>query len=251
VTQKSKIVFYLEKVPGDLYKGFGWIKIESEVAKQFKIPCQSTELLQLNNLESYCCLISLDNQAEYFQSSSLNQNLIPLPVMRGVGKKFLLDCEGKVIPLFVQKSLSINSVCQWVKTWASGEAKLVTPGGKTVSLEEDSTSKAAFVYFVLNRDSRAIKIGMATNVEKRLKSLQTSSPILLEVLKTIQLNNIEQAQNFEAILHHKFSHLRMNGEWFKVSEELTTYIRNCPSSYSLEINFLEPRPYRSVLLSEL
>lgn len=68
-------------------------------------------------------------------------------------------------------------MCAWVKTWANLDAKIITPGNRTISLEGEPIAKGnAFVYFVLNADSNAIKIGKAKDLEKRLKSLQTVSP---------------------------------------------------------------------------
>nr|WP_263858290.1 GIY-YIG nuclease family protein [Waterburya agarophytonicola] len=118
-------------------------------------------------------------------------------------------------------------------------------------MDGDSTTENAFVYFIFNIDSKAIKIGMAKNVEKRLKSLQTSNPIILELLHTIHLDSVEDAQKLEYVLHQKFSHLRMNGEWFEASEELRTYIKHAPVSYSQSLDLSEPKPYRSIPLSQL
>lgn len=174
-----------------------------------------------------------------------------LPKVRNSNNKFSVQFEQELVTLFAQKCLTVKAVREWVKTWASSEAKLITPGKRKLTLDGDSTTKSAFVYFILNIDSKAIKIGIAKNVEKRLQSIQTSSPIALELLHTIQLDSIENAQKLEYVLHQRFSHLRMNGEWFEAYEELRTYIKHAPVSYSQSLDISEPKPYRSVPLSEL
>jgi hypothetical protein len=93
---------------------------------------------------------------------------------------------GEAISINVQKSLTSQAVCAWVKTWASPETKIITPGNRLLSLEGDKLAhQVHFIYFVLHANSNAIKIGRARNLDKRMKSLQTSSPAKLELIKFI------------------------------------------------------------------
>ncbi|WP_216596322.1 GIY-YIG nuclease family protein [Allocoleopsis franciscana] len=84
--------------------------------------------------------------------------------------------------------------------------------------------QAHFIYFILNEDSKAIKIGRAKNLENRIKSLQTSSPTQLKLIKSIQVESGEKAQQLEQSLHKKFQEIRLAGEWFKIREDLLDYI---------------------------
>lgn len=165
----------------------------------------------------------------------------------------MLQNEGELINLIISNNLAIKAVRDWVRIWKSPDAKLITPGGRSLTVAETGKSRAktAFVYFIFNRDSNSIKIGRAEDVEQPLKSLQTSSPIPLKLLKVIQVNSMKEAQNLERSLHVKFSHLRMSGEWFKAKQELLNYIENCQSSNLEETVFSKPKPYRSLLISEL
>ena len=125
-------------------------------------------------------------------------------------------------------------MCTWVTTWANLDAKIITPGKRTISRAgERLSNSSAFIYFVLNADSNAIKIGMAKDLDKRLKSLQTSSPTKLQLLKAVQLAGVKEAADIETLLHRRFFHLRLTGEWFKADKELFNYISaldSCPGS---------------------
>jgi len=49
--KNTKEFFYLAKVPGDIFKRLGWIKVEEEVAKLLKIPHQYTGTIYIPNSE--------------------------------------------------------------------------------------------------------------------------------------------------------------------------------------------------------
>lgn len=250
---KSRIqsIFYVEKIPGDILQGLGWIKVNVEVVQRLNIPHQYTEPVFIANSEPYCCPIHPEDKTKYYQLDYQAYYHIYLPSTKGKSKRFLLHNSGEVINLAAQNSLTIKAVQEWVKTWANSEAKLITPGGKSVTLMGEVQEKAYFIYFILNHDSNSVKIGRAKDVYKRLKALQTSSPVSLEVLKVIQVKGMEEAINLERSLHAKFSHLRMSGEWFKVTQELISYLRHCQVYHPQEEISSTPKPYRSVPLSEL
>lgn len=153
------------------------------------------------------------------------QSIRPPGRGRTAGKKFVVNTNGEFVNLSVQKCLTLEAVCAWIRTWASPDAKIITPGNRTISLEGEPIAKgSAFVYFVLNADSNAIKIGKAEDLDKRLKSLQTVSPVQLQLLKAIQVTSGKEAAQLESSLHRKFAHLRLTGEWFKAEKELLGYI---------------------------
>ena len=74
-----------------------------------------------------------------------------------------------------------------------------------------------FIYFV--KAGPFIKIGFATDVDKRAKSLATACPYPIEVIHT-QLGSIKD----ESELHRRFAHLRAQGEWFRHEAELADFI---------------------------
>jgi hypothetical protein len=66
------------------------------------------------------------------------------------------------------------------------------------------------IYFIQDTISRAIKIGVAGDPQRRLASLQTGHPHLL-----ILLGTVPGARKQEALLHKQFSSYRLKGEWFR------------------------------------
>lgn len=131
---------------------------------------------------------------------------------------------NRVIQLMAQKKLTIDAVLDFVRTWAEEDAKIVTPGRRTINFDKQTAKPPCYVYFILNYDSEAIKIGMAKNVERRLDNLQTSSPSTLKLLSKIQAKSVNKARELEQSLHRKFDKYRIRGEWFKASVELLDYI---------------------------
>ncbi|PSM48492.1 helicase [Chroococcidiopsis sp. CCALA 051] len=59
------------------------------------------------------------------------------------GKKFVVNTNNEFINLSVQKSLTIEAVCAWVKTWANSDAKIITPGKRTISLAGEPLSNCS------------------------------------------------------------------------------------------------------------
>lgn len=70
------------------------------------------------------------------------------------------------------------------------------------------------VYFVTDGD--AIKIGFAKNLRERLRLLQVSHHFPLFLIAAIS-----GTRNDEAMLHGRFSDLRLRGEWFQISSKIT------------------------------
>jgi hypothetical protein len=81
-----------------------------------------------------------------------------------------------------------------------------------------SEKELGFVYFVT--DGEAIKIGWSKQIVKRISSLQSSSGRKLEVLATFA-----GGQYQERMLHHRFEHLRFQGEWFWIDDEIIDFIK--------------------------
>lgn len=75
-----------------------------------------------------------------------------------------------------------------------------------------------YVYIIENQDNGAIKIGVAQNVEKRLKQLQTGSVSELEmVYRSILCSNAFEVEKF---MHEKFKDKHIRGEWFNLDKTI-------------------------------
>lgn len=204
---------YLDKDPDDILKGWGWVEVKVEDIKRFNLarePITYREKLKRISPEDRRKMPGQGN----------------LPGGRGGSKKkFSINIDGKIIPIRVPKSLTNKAICYWVKSWAPQGTMVITPSNKEISLDGDKLNHGIyFVYFILNSDSNAIKIGMAKSLERRLKSLQTSSPAKLELLKSVSVASREEAQELEKTLHKQFEDLRLTGEWFKAEASLVQYV---------------------------
>ena len=78
-----------------------------------------------------------------------------------------------------------------------------------------------FVYFIETHDGKFVKIGFSTRVFSRFSELGTLRPSDY-ALRLIGC--FPASQSTEKWLHQKFAEFRDNGEWFRSSEELRTFI---------------------------
>lgn len=76
------------------------------------------------------------------------------------------------------------------------------------------------IYFVSCNDE-FIKIGYCCerNLKRRMNALQVGNPQRMTLIKVI-----EGEKKDERELHDRFAHLRVQGEWFKLNEELRAYL---------------------------
>jgi hypothetical protein len=73
------------------------------------------------------------------------------------------------------------------------------------------------IYFIT--DESAIKIGFSKRPAKRMGNLQSGHPKPLKLIGSIDACAYE-----ELIIHRRFDHLRLKGEWFRIEEELLDFI---------------------------
>ena len=83
-----------------------------------------------------------------------------------------------------------------------------------------------------------IKVGIAMDVEKRVRSIQTGCPVPISVLKVYEKSNEVE----ERMIHALLGDLRTNGEWFLLTDELVS-ILNYAGTVSELIQALEQRHY--------
>lgn len=83
------------------------------------------------------------------------------------------------------------------------------------------------VYFILNANARAVKIGVAEDVSARLSALQTGCVDALTLIA--QMPGDEQ---FEADLHRHFAEYAIRGEWFRFEGRLAALIGLLPEMLS-------------------
>jgi hypothetical protein len=89
---------------------------------------------------------------------------------------------------------------------------------------QDKKKFPGFVYFIQGESGGPIKIGYATDVSNRIRTLQTGYPEALKLLLAIPGN-----VNNEKVTHHELRQYRLQGEWFKPEKpvlEKIEYLRN-------------------------
>lgn len=75
--------------------------------------------------------------------------------------------------------------------------------------------KKKYLYLLQHQNiTEYTKIGFTTDIEKRIKSLQTASPT---GVKVIYLVESEYAYKLEQALHKRYSSKNSNLEWFKLT----------------------------------
>jgi hypothetical protein len=115
--------------------------------------------------------------------------------------------------------------------WTPRRAQSIAAAATAFALKQ-AQKKPQFVYFV-ECDER-IKIGVARDPERRLRSLQTGNPSQLRILAVVAGDaDLEQA------IHAKFESTRIGGEWFCKTDQLNEFIERVTTCNSVFFNHLE------------
>jgi hypothetical protein len=77
--------------------------------------------------------------------------------------------------------------------------------------------------YVIESDGH-VKIGRTTDVQQRLRALQTASAHALTLRAAVR----EQPPLVERTIHQRFAHLRVGGEWFRLGADLAAFIDTLP-----------------------
>ena len=95
------------------------------------------------------------------------------------------------------------------------------------------------IYFIGSLESGTVKIGKSNNPEKRLAELQIGNPHKLVLYCVI--TNV--SQELENRLHQLFGDLHINGEWFRMTDELIHFMVNKreEASYDYKVNHPQTR----------
>ena len=98
-----------------------------------------------------------------------------------------------------------------------------------------------FIYLI-KASNGLYKIGLASNVHKRVSELKAMSPILIfleHVITTDCMLNVESA------LHYKFRSCRHHGEWFSLKQSQVDWIKSLDSYNNSDCKNLWEEIYKS------
>lgn len=88
------------------------------------------------------------------------------------------------------------------------------------SLSDNSKSTACGFIYVLKITDTAnnvfYKIGLAKNLEQRVNTLQTGNPFEIKIILSFYVESMIEE---EKKLHFMFSHKRLRGEWFNLTND--------------------------------
>lgn len=88
---------------------------------------------------------------------------------------------------------------------------------------ERTAKGLGYVYFIEAVGLSRLKIGYSDDPEKRLRQLTTGSPVSLRIHARMPGN-----QTMEKEIQSRFSHLKVDNEWFHFTDEIREYIeKNC------------------------
>jgi hypothetical protein len=122
------------------------------------------------------------------------------------------------------ESIFINEIRKW--SWPNGDPrwkefhKKKEEEQKAVELDKIEEQKRAqeyayakrypgFIYFIQGESGGAVKIGYATDISKRIKTLQTGFPETLIIVKSFPGNMKDEED-----IHTEFNGHHLRGEWF-------------------------------------
>lgn len=77
------------------------------------------------------------------------------------------------------------------------------------------------LYVVADEEKSVLKIGVANNINERIKKLRTGNHLNLEVI--FEFNKLG---HLEKEIHRRFSEFRLTGEWFKYDETIIKFFQD-------------------------
>jgi hypothetical protein len=84
------------------------------------------------------------------------------------------------------------------------------------------------VYFIVDETDRTVKVGRTTNEPQRLAQLQTASAVRLRYLGCIP-----GGAKSESLLHAALAPHRIQGEWFRLTDEVRVLVEGSCAAHRL------------------
>ena len=114
-----------------------------------------------------------------------------------------------------------NSLKMWYlehKSWTTKQwayARALAARSKDKTAKKLAKSRKLYLYAIT--DGTAVKLGYSSDINKRIKAMQTGHPAHLKAIwKYYTGTNEAQAQNLEKKLHRCCKTHRIRGEWFRL-----------------------------------
>jgi hypothetical protein len=149
------------------------------------------------------------------------------------GYEVYVSLKGKYFSRCFPSTASLASMRRWrMEQYATQE----TADIKTPKLPHQfPASPQGFCYLYIIRAGFHLKIGRAVNVWTRLRELQTGSPDKYELLAAVPSHAA-----IEPLIHLKFKHHHIQGEWFEMGEDILSFAKWLRSGDRNPLVFLWP-----------
>lgn len=140
-----------------------------------------------------------------------------------VGQKDFWKVFGEVIDKWCWKKDDPRWIEWKKKRLAQEQAKQLQLDLRKANTYQKPSKKgmSGFIYFIQGISGGPIKIGYTTDLENRLKTLQTGYPDRLEYLLAFP-----GSPEHEKALHKQFAQYRLNGEWFNPDPKVLERIKH-------------------------
>lgn len=172
-----------------------FMRQQSDGTMAFMRPVIDVRTIKLSTGEEYFAL---------FDNSGLFVSFYELLEILTAVKPFYDTFSDKIILEHNQKIID---------SWDNGD-------GNVAPTEKPARRTNGFIYIL--QAGPYFKIGIAQNVDARIKQLATLPPFDLVLVHTIET---EDMYSLESGLHSRFEAKRKNGEWFELDEEDVEWIR--------------------------
>lgn len=107
---------------------------------------------------------------------------------------------------------------------------------KRGDIPKNSADYEGYVYYMLEPEAVRMKIGYSSNPWARLAELKGKNP-------TLRIEGVERGSVIvEHKRHEEFKSIRMDGEWFKYTEELKAFVAALPNATTIPVGVTSPRP---------
>lgn len=111
-------------------------------------------------------------------------------------------------------------------TWTEEKKEIVIPKSKTLTKEDyrrDNARKTnhknnpnGYLYILYYEYLDLFKVGVSNNPKRRIRDIKAHSPF---DLKPIFIKNYEDVYKLEKMVHNRWNHNRIKGEWFQGYKE--------------------------------
>lgn len=161
----------------------------------------------LNRFERICspCLMNeIGRQViEHYASQRENESVSPVTINNEVKTLLYLLKTASGMGMYSRRDTAEESVFTMTNT----------------GLRDSQCSKRGTVYFLVCTEANVVKIGWSNNVKRRIASLRTQSPVVMENYYSRDGSRMDEKR-----LHHRFRQYRDHGEWFRIEGELAEFI---------------------------